>query len=168
MQSWLLSLFLVLTVSNLAWAQVPACDTPSGPIGVNNGQVLNWKQTTQNEYRSRGHIQGTLVKIFPDVTGHHHFSVQIGSQPTDLIEVIYNEDFGGVPPVQEGSQIEACGDYITATQDSGGYPPSPDGAILHWVHMSPDLARHPSGFLIIDGVLCGQNAESAGPKHGGR
>lgn len=35
-------------------------------------------------------------------------------------------------------------------------PPSPDGAILHWVHRSPS-ARHDSGFVVIDGVVCGQN-----------
>ena len=61
--------------------------------------------------------------------------------------------------------IEACGDYITSTAQSGPYPPSPDGAILHWVHMNPAGRGHDAGFLAINGTLYGQDAANAGPKH---
>ena len=37
--------------------------------------------------------------------------------------------------------------HITSTAQSGPYPASPDGAILHWVHMNPQSKGHPPGLL---------------------
>jgi hypothetical protein len=79
--------------------------------------------------------------------------------------VIYNEQFGAVPATRAGDQFEACGDYITSNAPSGQYPASPDGAIVHWIHQSPNPKSHDSGYLIVNGVVCGQNAAGAGPKH---
>ena len=158
-------LFVILFfLSAGASAQQMECLAGGQGLGINNAAVLQWKVSTNNQYRNRGHILGNLVKAYPDHSGHHHFEVQIGSKPTDTIEVIYNEEFGAVPSVQPGAKVEACGDYITSNAQAGGYPASPDGAIVHWVHQSPDPARHDSGFLEIDGELYGQNASGAGPK----
>ena len=143
----------------------PPCLSGGQELNVNNAAVLQWKTSTQNQYRNRGHIQGVLVRDFPDHSGHHHYEVQIGGNPKDLIEVIYNEQFGPVPAAQPGAQFEACGDYITSTAQSGPYPASPDGAIIHWIHKSPNLKKHDSGYLIVNGVVCGQNSAGAGPKH---
>lgn len=137
-----------------SWAQVPECMDHGQALSINNAQVIQWKTTTQNNYTARGHIQGTLQQIYPDQTGHHHLEVRIGQDPADTIEVIYNEDFGSTPAVHIGSQIEACGDYITANQQSGHYPPSPDGALIHWLHRAP-RPTHDSGYLVIDGTVCG-------------
>lgn len=146
-------------------SEAPPCLASGHELSVNNEQVLQWKTTTKNQYHNRGHVMGTIRQIFSDQTRHHHYEVVIGSNSEDVVEVIYNEEFGGVPNVHVGSSIEACGDYITANAQSGQYPPSPDGALIHWVHMSPRPDRHESGFLVLDGVLCGQDAGLAGPKH---
>lgn len=143
----------------------PSCLAGGQELLLNNETVLNWKATSKNQYRNRAHILGTLVKDLPDHSGHHHYEVQIGANQNDLIEVIYNEQFGAVPAAEPGTQFEACGDYITSNAPAGHFPASPDGAIVHWVHRSPNPKSHDSGFLVVNGVVCGQNTEAAGPKH---
>jgi len=145
--------------SALSFAEsvVPSCLSGGQELLVNNSAVIQWKNTTPNQYRNRAHIQGTLVKVFPDHSGHHHYEIQIGGNQKDMIEVIYNEQFGPVPAVNVGAQMEACGDYITSNATTGHLPASPDGAIIHWVHKSPNPKIHPSGYIIVNGVVCGQN-----------
>jgi hypothetical protein len=135
----------------------PPCLRESINLPINNKQILNWKINTPNQFHERGHILGKIQNIIPDKTGHQHIEVRIGPNEDDTIEVIYNNDFGSTPKPYIGMKIEACGDYITANAKSGNYPASPDGAILHWVHINPHHGGHPSGFLIMDNVLCGQN-----------
>ena len=133
-------------------------------LPVINSQVLAWKDSTPNQFHARGHIEGTLQEIYPDHGGHHHWQVQIGSQPGDNIEVIYNQDFGAIPTPYVGMNVEACGDFINSNAPTPMYPASPDGAIIHWVHMNPDGKGHLPGFLMMDGTLCGQDPSHAGPK----
>jgi hypothetical protein len=158
---------LVIAMNFVAWFahadSMPDCMAKGQSLAVNNAQVINWKSTTQNQFQSRGHIQGQLTKVYPDHSGHHHFEVQIGSNPNDTIEVIYNEAFGAIPTIAPGVEVEACGDYITSNKATGSYPASPDGAILHWVHQAPN-AGHESGYVAINGVVYGQGAGNAGPK----
>ena len=167
-----LSLIVCLMAGTAAFAQDRAPDCPAfgwpnhvQNLPINNPQVLHWERTTANQYQDRGHVSGPITEIFPDKNGHHHFSIQVGTNATDLIEVIYNEDFGALPDLQVGMTVEACGDYITSTAQSGPYPPSPDGAIIHWVHANPSGKGHPPGYLIVNGVLCGQDTAHAGPHH---
>jgi hypothetical protein len=141
-----------------------------GSLGVNNAQVLAWKQAAVNQQTDRGHVQGNVVRIYPDRNGHEHFAIQIGPNSSDTIEIIYNQEFGTVPPVSVGIPVEACGDYITSTGPSPGpngqtYPASPDGALIHWVHMAPGSSGHHSGYLVVNGVLTGQDAQHAPPHH---
>jgi hypothetical protein len=124
-------------------------------LAINNDQVLQWKTSTPNQFLARGHIQGRIIQVYPDHSGHEHFSVEIGNASGDTIEVIYNLSFGATAPLAVGMEVEACGDYITSDAPAGPYPASPDGAILHWVHRATN-GRHDSGFLMIDGVLYGQ------------
>ena len=140
------------------------CLSRGAALPVDNARVLEMKSGTPNQYHDRAHIEGVLQGVFPDKTGHHHFEVAIGPASSDVIEVIYNEDFGGIPALTAGMSVEACGDYITANAPSGGYPASPDGAIVHWVHRSPN-PHHDSGFLVLGGVMCGQDSAHSGPKH---
>lgn len=142
----------------------PDCIDRGGALPVDNEQVIRWKTSTQNQFQARAHVSGPVLVDYPDQNGHHHFEIQLGNAPGATLEVIFNEDFGAVPAIQPGMQIEACGDYITSIAQSGPYPASPDGAIIHWVHASPDPARHPSGYLMIDGTLYGQDTAHAGPK----
>ena len=162
------SLVLSLLLSTFAFAdQAPVCLSYGKNLAVNNSQVLHWKRTTNNQFRERGHVQGTVLQVYNDKNGHSHFQVQLGNQGDDTIEVIYNQDFGVLPAVHSGMNAEACGDYITSTAQSGPYPASPDGAILHWVHMNPSGRGHDAGYLMLDGTLYGQDAEHAGDKHQG-
>jgi hypothetical protein len=124
---------------------------------VINDQALHWKRVTQNQFQDRSHIQGTLQKLYPERNKHDHWRVQIGPQAKDTIEVIYNKDFGAIPTPAVGTIVEACGDFITSIAPAQGYPASPDGALIHWVHMNPaGDAGHPHGFVVVGGVLYGQ------------
>ncbi len=167
MKKLILSAFVLCAAAISASADtVPACLGNNGqPIPVINQQVVQWKTSTPNDFQARAHIAGILTQAYPDKNGHIHFEIQLGPTPDTRIEVIYNEDFGPVPQLAPGMQVEACGDYITSTEQTGCYPASPDGAIIHWVHMNPSFRGHPPGFLVIDGTLCGQDAENAGPRH---
>jgi Protein of unknown function (DUF3465) len=146
-------------------AGLPDClDDNGNVLDVNNGQVVQWKSSTPNSYHARAHVHGTITQVYPDHSGHHHFELSIGKGSDATVEIIYNEDFGSVPALSEGQDVEACGDYITSTDQAGPYPASPDGAIVHWVHMSPRPDRHPSGYIAIDGQVYGQDGSNAGPK----
>jgi hypothetical protein len=143
---------------------VPSCPAYGRDLPINNEQVIHWKRNTPNQFRERANISGKVVQVFPDTNGHEHFVIQIGKQADDTIEVIYNKDFGAMPEPPMGASVQACGDYITATARSGPYPPSPVGAIIHWVHMNPRGRGHDPGFVVMDGVLYGMDAENAGPR----
>ena len=119
------------------------------PLEIINDQVLKWKVSTSNAFMARARISGTVDNVFPDHSGHRHFSLKIGPQATDHIEVIYNLSFGQMPTANVGDNAEACGDYITSIAQTGSYPPSPDGAIIHWVHRSP--RGHLPGYVILNG-----------------
>jgi hypothetical protein len=151
-----IALFL-LSLNLLAADTVPDCLSHGQVISIDNAKVLNWKSNTKNQYHDRGHVIGNLLYIYPDHSGHYHFQVQIGENNKDTIEVIYNENFGKIQKPELGSRFEACGDYITSNAPGAGQPASPDGAIIHWVHKSPNTKSHDSGYVVINGVLYGLN-----------
>ena len=81
----------------------PCMDDRGSSMNVNNQQVLNWKNSTPNQFKDRGYIQGTLVGVIQARPSHIHLDVFIGNngmgtrgRDTD-IEVIYNQEFGEVP-----------------------------------------------------------------------
>lgn len=135
--------------------QLPPCD---GAPTVNNAQVLQWKENTKSGYKARAFVEGIVVATLVDRGSHLHIEIDLSnasSSRSEHLEVIYNKQFGEVPQYRQGSLVQACGDYITSTQRNGGYDPSPVGAIIHWIHMSPKPNNHPSGFLAIDGKVTG-------------
>ncbi len=139
----------------------PACLGNQGQVlPIDDAIVLQMKVSTKNSFLARSHVAGVVTDLYKDATGHKHFQLKIGAGITDTLEVVYNQDFGKTSNVALGAQVEACGDYITSNKDTS-YKASPDGAIIHWVHMSPNLSRHASGFLIINGVLVGQSSDHA-------
>jgi len=158
MRSLLLSIITTFTLISTAQAfsDSPLCMSKGQPLPLNNEQVLNWKHTSRNQFKSRGHIEGTVGKVYNDATGHRHFQIVIGSNANDTIEVIYNEKFGKIPgsALQQGAHVETCGDYITSNSKAGRYNASPDGAIIHWVHESTN-SRHDSGYVMIEGQVYG-------------
>ena len=156
MKQILFSLMLPLIFSSLALAatQDPACMSKKQELSVMNETVLKWKAETRNQYKNRALVEGALVDLYPDKSGHVHISVRIGANNKDTVELVYNEKFGKLPDLQVGSTVKACGGYITSNARTKRYPPSPDGAIIHWVHRSTN-DRHDHGFMIIDNVVYG-------------
>ena len=147
--------------SGVAFGQIPNCVGQQGQIlPINDAQVVTLKSTTPNQFLTRAHIQGLLQHAYADKTGHNHFEVKIGPRPQDNIEVVYNQSFGPLPTLAPGMTIEACGDYITSDAPTAQYPASPDGAIIHWVHRS--TGGHPGGYVVVNGVLCGQGSGNGG------
>lgn len=135
----------------------PDCLSSNGQkLPIDNQAVVEFEATSAESYLARAHVEGPVVNVFSDATGHNHFEIQIGDQ-NNYLEVIYNQDFGALPNIQIGMTVEACGDYITSRTQDGPYPPSPAGAIIHWVHENPSGHGHPSGFLIINGQLYGND-----------
>ena len=131
----------------------------------NNAQVLNWKTSTPNTWQGRGFVNGSVVEVVKDRSSHLHFVIKIGPAKTDILEVIYNVSFGQLPALNPGTPVAICGDYITANDRSGRYPPSPAGAIIHWVHGSNNN-RHEDGFVAVNGTVYGQEGDAR--RGGGR
>ena len=135
----------------------PVCtDFTGNPLKPDNQTVLRWKSSTPNQYLGRAEITGTVQAVYPIRNGHNHFQVKIGPGEKDTLELVYNISFGPINDLVPGQTVVACGDYITSNAPTSQYEPSPDGAILHWIHRSPNPGKHPSGFLILDRTTYGQ------------
>ena len=145
-------------------ATAPACLDASGQeLQTNNDQVLQWKSSTPNQTLKRGHVAGVLTLAYPDRNGHSHFEIKIGPTSTDTLEIVYNISFGALPQLHPGMAVEVCGDYITSNAATQQYPtPSPDGAIMHWIHRNPSGHGHLSGYTILDGAVFGMGAGQGG------
>jgi hypothetical protein len=158
MRSLFLSIITTFTLISTAQAfsDSPLCMSNGQPLPISNEQVLNWKHTSRNQFKSRGHVEGTVGTVYKDATGHRHFQIVIGANANDTVEVIYNEKFGKIPgsALQKGAHVETCGDYITSNDRAGRYNASPDGAIIHWVHEATN-GRHASGYVTIEGHVYG-------------
>lgn len=154
-------LFLSLAfILNASASEIPPPCLDSGKkLPVLNEQVHHWKNTTQNQFLARARVHGVLSKIYTEEGSHAHFQIEfddgLDNRADDTLEVIYNLDFGKLPPLAVGMEIEACGDYITSTVSTNRYPASPDGAIIHWIHKNPRGTGHESGYLEIDGRTYG-------------
>jgi hypothetical protein len=149
-----ITLGLLFSVSAFSDDALPRCLKGNQNVPINNAQIHKWKTTTANQFLARGHAYGRLTKVYPTKNGHAHFQIEF-DDVADTLEVVYSLDFGKLPKLAKGMEIEACGDYITSTKATSQYPPSPDGAILHWIHRSTG-GNHPSGYLAIDGRVYGQ------------
>ena len=141
--------------STPADGSIQPCMNQGQVLPVMNEQALQWRETQASGFKTRALISGTVDEVFPDQTGHRHFSLKVGPNPGDHIEVIYNESFGAMPLPQTGEEAQACGDYIVATQQNGGYAASPDGALVHWVHKNTDHSSHDNGYVVLNGVVYG-------------
>ena len=120
-------------------------------LAIDNEKAMQLRSQQKSGYTTRLLISGIVDEVFPDHSGHRHFSVKIGPNPDDHVEVIYNLSFGSLPVPTVGETAEACGDFIVSTSQNGGYPASPDGMILHWVHRT--TGGHDPGFTILNGQL---------------
>jgi hypothetical protein len=137
------------------------------PMTVNNEEIVRWKDSQPNQFRERGLITGRFVTFLVNKTSHLHIDVELDTPPIDPrdkfsnhLEVIYNREFGDVTNIKPGDRVAACGDFITATKQSGPYPPSPVGAIIHWVHKSNNTRKHADGFLMINNEVYGDEGDA--------
>lgn len=145
---------LFLAFPAVADDALPPCMDTGRSLKVINQLVAKWKTSTRNEFMSRARVTGVLSKIYGTKGDHAHFQIELDNTNTTL-EVVYNLEFGRLPRLAVGMEIEACGDYITSYR-AARYPPSPDGALIHWIHRSN--SRHEHGYLAVDGRLFGQGA----------
>jgi len=135
--------------------QIPDCLENGKPIAVDNERVLSFKDTTQTGFLARAHVYGPIKRVFDERSSHARFEIVLGPEADDMLEVVYNKGFGALPALRSGMNVETCGDFINSEKQNGPYPPSPSGAIIHWVHKSNNPKKHASGYVVIDGKLFG-------------
>lgn len=155
MKAFLVLTFIVLS-SSFSWAvKIPACMDRAERLDFNESQVLSWIDFTDNKFIGRAFVRGVIVRVLEDRQNHVHFEVDFDRnlQTTDdRIEVVYSTKFGPVPENRSGDELIACGDFV---KDSY----SPLKAVVHWLHRNPNkngVKAHDHGFMIINGVLAGQ------------
>ena len=131
-------------------------------LAVDNAQALTLKRTGKSGVAYRARVQGKVVSDSQQRcssrsgTCHAHFDIQIGPKATDLIEVVYSEDFGKMKEPQIGDTVEACGDFLNTSQQRNS---GKSGAIIHWVHRS-NCMDHEHGYVLIEGRdLFGMDAD---------
>lgn len=167
--SWLL-VFLAHSVFASDVSSLPNCDGPQGPMPFINPTVLNWKFNKPNQFKARALIEGVYVRETLDRDSHYQFIMQIGPDAQrDVVEVIYNKEFGQYPVTFPGMRVVACGDFINAFKSGGGYSASPAGAIIHWVHWNPgdrDGGRHPHGYMLMGDQLVGYDHDEIAARAG--
>lgn len=153
---------LVSAVSAFAADTIPQCFAGKTAIEINNEQILHFKVTQPNQALTRGNIVGVITRTFPDKNGHTHFEINVGQKATDVVEVIFNDEFGPVNiELKQGMRVQACGDFINSSKPAKQYPASPSGAIIHWLHLNPKNQGHEHGYLWIEGKLFGYDWETA-------
>jgi hypothetical protein len=153
-----LSFFLLISFfSAFSYAaKIPACMDRTERLDFNENKVLVWRDLTDNKFIGRALVRGFIVRVMEDRQNHIHFEIDFDgnfSTTDDRIEVVYSTKFGPVPENRKGDELIACGDFV---KDSY----SPLKAVIHWLHKNPDknsVRAHDHGFLIINGILAGQN-----------
>ena len=153
-----LCVFILISLSSVfsLAAKIPACMDRTERLDFNENKVLVWRDLTDNKFVGRALVRGLIVQVLEDRQKHVHFEVDFDgnfSTTDDRIEVVYSTKFGPVPENRRGDELIACGDFV---KDSY----SPLKAVIHWLHKNPDkngVKAHDHGFLIINGILAGQN-----------
>jgi hypothetical protein len=145
--------------SSFAQSNIPECLGENNQVlPVDDNATIALKTDTANGQLSRAHAEGPITKIYPNETGHNHFEISLGSAAADTLEVVYDTEFGALPTLEIGMNVEVCGDFINSYAPENGYQASPDGAIIHWIHKT-DNDKHQAGFTIINGGLYGQSGK---------
>lgn len=153
-----LSLFIFITLFSVFTnaAKIPACMDRTERLDFNENNVLVWRDLAANKFIGRALVRGLIVRVMEDRQNHVHFEVDFDgnfSTTDDRIEAVYSTKFGPVPENRIGDELIACGDFV---KDSY----SPLKAVIHWLHKNPNkngVKAHDHGFLIINGILAGQN-----------
>ena len=145
---------------NSTWADpAPPClsaDRKSALSNMNQ-QVYQWLMVDPSGQFHRALITGTITNLYGVQKGqeeHTHFAIDINGDQRGDVEVIYQDDFGALPPLKVGMQITACGDYKTEQM------PSSMHGFIHYVHSNDGerdngTCSHPDGYLMINNTVIG-------------
>ena len=153
------SLLFILTLSPQIFAgiEIPICKDKNKVLAYNEEQVLSWRENLDKKFKGRAFVRGLLVGVIEDRQNHLHFEVDLDQNlesKKDRIEVVYNTEFGALSDYRSGDEVILCGDYLND-------PYSPLTAVIHWLHINPNSNNHEHGFLILNGVLAGQENSKA-------
>ncbi|WP_253721009.1 hypothetical protein [Bdellovibrio bacteriovorus] len=151
MKSMLLILTFIAIFPLSVFAKAPACLDKKDRMDFNESRLLAYRDEMEKKFTARAFIQGRIVEVMEDRQKHVHFEVDLDedlSTNEDRIEVIYNTKFGPLPEFRAGDVLVACGDFVVD-------PYSPFKAVVHWLHMSPNLKSHEHGYLSINGIVTG-------------
>lgn len=146
--------FFVFTWFGIQVSAAPACLDNKKPMTYNHEKLLNLRESMPKKFTARAYVRGKIVRVMEDRQNHIHFEVDFDGDfqtSDDRLEVIYNRKFGPVPDFRSGESLIACGDFVID-------PYSPTKAVVHWLHINPHQKGHDHGFLIINGILTGQEA----------
>lgn len=147
-------IFLILAAFTLGntYASIPSCMNKKVRLDIDNHQVINLRDFMEQGFKTRALVEGSLVVMMENRQGHTHLEIDLDQNLAtfdDRLEVIYNNNYGDLPNVQEGDKIIACGDFIVDKH-------SPHKAVIHWLHKSPNPKSHDHGFLAINGIIFGK------------
>ena len=145
-----------------ASAADPTCIGVGAAIPIDNARALELKNSNSGA-AIRANVAGKIDRIFnvqcnSKGTCHDHFEIKLGPKDKDVLEVVYSNDFGDLPKLQVGDDVQACGDFINTSAPPKAGPASPSGAIIHWVHKSTCM-DHETGFVSVNGTLFGQDKD---------
>lgn len=173
------SILLFTASASLAHADdVPPClDNNGQALPVDNAGALKLKVDQNFDTPNPSNpsvpppprylVSGPVTAVYEGNATHNHFQINLGPSPdahhSGYIEVIFSKAFGELPEVTPGMSVVACGDYYISITPEDGFPASPDGAFIHWIHRNPKHGRHQDGFLMIDGTLYGEGSGKPNP-----
>lgn len=151
----LFKLFIVLSFVIVPCTFANTCYQKKAVLENNEHELLKYKEMMDHGFKTRGHIEGIVVKETENRQGHFHFIVDLDEKldtSDDQLELVYNQQYGEIATVLPGQKIRACGDFIVDQY-------SPTKAVLHWLHVNPNKKKnkHEDGFLLIDGTVFGLN-----------
>lgn len=133
-------------------SEMPVCmGYDDQAMEFNENDLLYWRDNKQPNFTARAFVKGIMVSVLQNRKSHIHFELDLDMDmltTNDRVEVIYNTEFGELPPFRPGSTMIVCGDFIVE-------PESRFHAIVHWTHMSP-RQNHRDGFILINSTLTGQ------------
>ncbi len=140
-----LTLVLLFSFSTSVLAQsLPVCKTRNGTELLPS--VTELKRYIDSNYSKRPivFVEGVIKEILPeDKYGRPHQKFILNVQGIK-VQVVHGTDYGRIP-LRTGGRVKVCGEFINSNQ----------GSLIHWTHYDPG-ARHPDGFIALDGEVYGQ------------
>jgi hypothetical protein len=147
MKLLVLAFIALFSVASFAGDQVVDCKDRKGNVLDKSLDNLNQIRNSRQN-RPQVYVEGQVSQILPeDKAGLPHQKYIIKAFNSVKIVVVSNLDFGRIP-VQVGSTVSVCGEYINA-----------EGGMVHWTHFDPH-GGHPDGFTVMNGKLYGDTEQN--------